>query len=154
MPPVLIGSVVPMLWTFPLEACVSAVKYNAKRAADDFLLNAHIYYYRTKFSKYLSRFRAAEMPFSARSRSFFANSRSLSDNMGQLCRPMALGTLHIDRCSPRKPNNFIQTRQLLYKYQIIYISQKLHIIRCNLMLVITYIYVVQLGIGLKVGTWS
>ena len=41
MPPVLIGSVVPMLWTFALEACVSAVKFNAKRAADDFLLNAH-----------------------------------------------------------------------------------------------------------------
>ena len=150
-----------MLWTFPLEACVSAVKFNAKRAADDFLLNAHativykkIYYYRTKFSKYLSRFRAAEMPFSARSRSFFAKSRSLSDIMGQLCRPIALGTLHIDRCSPRKPNNFIQTRQLLYKYQIIYISQKLHIIRCSLMLVITYIYVVQVGIGLKVWTWS
>ena len=41
MPPVLIGSVVPMMWTFALEACVSAVKFNAKRAADDFLLNAH-----------------------------------------------------------------------------------------------------------------
>ena len=40
---------------------------------------------------------------------FFAKSRSLSDNMGQLC--IALGTLHIVRCSPRKPNNFIQTRQ-------------------------------------------
>ena len=40
-PPVLICSVVPMLWTFAPEACVSAVKFNAKRAADDFLLNAH-----------------------------------------------------------------------------------------------------------------
>ena len=36
MPPGLIGSVVPMLWTF-----VSAVKLNAERAADDFHLNAH-----------------------------------------------------------------------------------------------------------------
>ena len=40
VPPVLIGSVVPMLWTFLLAACVSAVTFNAKRAADDFLLNA------------------------------------------------------------------------------------------------------------------
>ena len=30
-------------------------------------------------------------------RSFLAKSRSLSDNMGQLC--IALGTLNIDRCS-------------------------------------------------------
>ena len=64
----------------------------------------------TKFSKSLSRFRAAEMTFNARSRSLFlAKSRSLSDTMGQLL--IALGTLHIDRCSPRKPNNVIQTRQ-------------------------------------------
>ena len=41
MPPGLIGSVVPMLWTFELKPCVSAVKLNAERAADDFLLNAH-----------------------------------------------------------------------------------------------------------------
>ena len=42
VPPVLIGSIVPMRWTFALEACVSAVKFNAiYRAADDFLLNAH-----------------------------------------------------------------------------------------------------------------
>ena len=64
VPAGLIGSVVPIVWTFALEACVSAVKFNAERAADDFLLNAHatvvyiyisiyIYYYRTKFSKYL-----------------------------------------------------------------------------------------------------
>ena len=33
--------VVPMLCTFALEACVSAVKFKAKRAADDFFLNAH-----------------------------------------------------------------------------------------------------------------
>ena len=41
MPPGLIGSVVPMLWTFALKPCVSAVKLNAERASDDFLLNAH-----------------------------------------------------------------------------------------------------------------
>ena len=41
MPPGLIGSVVPMLWTFELKPCVSAVKLNAERAADDFHLNAH-----------------------------------------------------------------------------------------------------------------
>ena len=41
MPPGLIGSVDPMLWTFELKPCVSAVKLNAERAADDFLLNAH-----------------------------------------------------------------------------------------------------------------
>ena len=41
MPPGLIGSVVPMLWTFELKPCVSAVKLNAERATDDFLLNAH-----------------------------------------------------------------------------------------------------------------
>ena len=41
VPAVLIGSVVPMLWTFVLEACISAVKFNAKRAANDFLLNTH-----------------------------------------------------------------------------------------------------------------
>ena len=50
----------------------------------------------------------------ARSRPFFAKSRSLNDNMGQLC--IALGTLNIYQCSPRKPNNFIQTGQWLYKY--------------------------------------
>ena len=52
-----IGSVFPMMWTFALEAFVSAVTFNAKQAADDFLLNVHatIVYilYRTKFSKYL-----------------------------------------------------------------------------------------------------
>ena len=41
MPPVLIGTVFPMLWTFALEACVSVVKFNAERAADDVLLDAH-----------------------------------------------------------------------------------------------------------------
>ena len=41
MLPGLIGSVVPMLWTFALKPCVSAVKLNAERASDDFLLNAH-----------------------------------------------------------------------------------------------------------------
>ena len=41
MPPGLIGSVVPMMWTFELKPCVSAVKLNAERAADDFHLNAH-----------------------------------------------------------------------------------------------------------------
>ena len=41
MSPVLIGSVVPMLWPFALEACVSAVTFDAKQAADDFLLNPH-----------------------------------------------------------------------------------------------------------------
>ena len=41
MPPGLIGSVVPMLWIFELKPCVSAVKLNAERAADDFHLNAH-----------------------------------------------------------------------------------------------------------------
>ena len=41
VPPGLIGSVVPMLCTFVLEACVSSVKFNAERAADYFLLNAH-----------------------------------------------------------------------------------------------------------------
>ena len=41
MPPGLIGSVVPMLWTFELKPCVSAAKLNAERAADDFLLKAH-----------------------------------------------------------------------------------------------------------------
>ena len=47
MPPGLIGSVVSMLWTFELKPCVSPVKLNAVRAADDFLLNAHatIVYY-------------------------------------------------------------------------------------------------------------
>ena len=30
-----------MLWTFELKLCVSAVKLNAERAADDFHLNAH-----------------------------------------------------------------------------------------------------------------
>ena len=47
VPPGLIGSVVPMLWTFELKPCVSPVKLNAVRAADDFLLNAHatIVYY-------------------------------------------------------------------------------------------------------------
>ena len=30
-----------MLWTFELKPCVSAVKLNAERAVDDFLLNAH-----------------------------------------------------------------------------------------------------------------
>ena len=34
VPPGLIGSVVPMLWTFELKPCVSAVKLNAERAAD------------------------------------------------------------------------------------------------------------------------
>ena len=34
MPPGLIGSVVPMLWTFALKPCLSAVKCNAERAAD------------------------------------------------------------------------------------------------------------------------
>ena len=60
VPPGLIGSGVPMLWTFELKPCVSAVKLNAERAVDEFLLNAHativyiyIYYYRTKLSKYL-----------------------------------------------------------------------------------------------------
>ena len=41
VPPGLIGSIVPMLWTFELKPCVSAVKLNAERAADVFLLNAH-----------------------------------------------------------------------------------------------------------------
>ena len=41
MPPGLIGSVVSMMWTFELKPCVSAVKLNAERAADDFHLNAH-----------------------------------------------------------------------------------------------------------------
>ena len=36
MPPGLIGSVVPMLWTFEPKPCVSAVKLNAELAADDF----------------------------------------------------------------------------------------------------------------------
>ena len=36
MPPGLIGSVVPMLWTFALKPCVSVVKLNAELAADDF----------------------------------------------------------------------------------------------------------------------
>ena len=146
-----------MLWTIALEACVSAFTFNAKRTADNFLLNAHativyIYFYRTKVSKYMQRIRAAESPFNARSRSFLAKSRSLGDNMGQLC--IALGTLHVDRCSPCEPNNFIQTRQLLYKYQIINISHTLHITRCSIMLVITYIYVVHLGLGLTAWTWS
>ena len=30
-----------MMWTFELKPCVSAVKLNAERAADDFHLNAH-----------------------------------------------------------------------------------------------------------------
>ena len=51
-------------------------------------------------------------------------------------------------------SNFIQTRQWLNKYQIIFISHKLHITRCSLMLVITYIYVVHLGLGLTAWTWS
>ena len=38
MPPGLIGSGVPMLWTFELKYCVSAVKLNAERAV---LLNVH-----------------------------------------------------------------------------------------------------------------
>ena len=41
VPPGLIGSVVPMMWTFELKPCVSAVKLNAERAADDFHLNAY-----------------------------------------------------------------------------------------------------------------
>ena len=81
------------------------------------------------------------MPFNAGSRSLLAKSRSMGDNMGQLC--IAIGTLHVDRCSPRVPNNFIQTMQLFYKYQIINISHKLHITRCSIMLVITYMYVVH-----------
>ena len=87
MHPGLIGSVVPMLWTFELNPCVSAVKLNAERAADDFHLNAHativyiyiyIYIY-TIIGRSLVNIckgldRAAEMPFDECAESaFFAN---------------------------------------------------------------------------------
>ena len=102
MPPVLIGSVVPMLWTFALEACVSAVKFNAKRAADDFLLNAHatiVYIYIPIIGRSLVNICNGLEPRKCRSMRE-VGLFSLSDNMGQLC--IALGTLHTDRCSPRK----------------------------------------------------
>ena len=117
-----------MLWTFALEACVSAVTFNAERASDDFLLNTHAIIGRSlvNICKGLEPRKCRSM----RGVGLFFCQKSLIDNMGQLC--IALGTLHIDRCSPRKPNTFTQTRQLLYKYQIIYISHKLHITRCSL----------------------
>ena len=50
------------------------------------------------------------MPFDECAESaFFAKPRSLNDNMGQLS--IGLGTLNIYQCSPRKPNDFIQTGQ-------------------------------------------
>ena len=120
VPPGLIGSVDPMLWTSELKPCVSAVKFNAERAADDFLLNAHativyiyIYIYTIIGRSLVNICKGLEprkcRSMNARSRPFFAKPRSLNDNMGQLC--IGLGTLNIYQCSPRKPNNFIQTGQ-------------------------------------------